>query len=190
METENQIPTSGLAQTLIPIVPPWWSPRVKLLPLHNNNKSRNLAGPSYYCVCPWVSFCVYVCVVWPLPTSFQSNNMATYETHIHSSITSLPSSIPTSIFHSSFPPTVEWLKVMTSVALHKVTIVCLPAFFHLVTFLYTNSPYTYRSGQTKMAFNFVHMKCNKNKWGGGYWKPVLLSPLLQINKSMQCPCLV
>lgn len=48
-------------------------------------------------VCIRLSLFVCVCVVWPVPTSFHSN-MATKETHIHSSATSPSASIPSPSF--------------------------------------------------------------------------------------------
>lgn len=106
-------------------------------------------------MCVWSDRC---------PHPLRATTGATLETHIHSSITSLPSSI----FHSSFPPSARWLEVMTSVVLHKVTRVCLPAFLSPGYILFTNRHYRFRRW-FRVGKPTWHL--TKIKWEGGYWKP-------------------
>lgn len=83
IETESQIPTRVLIQTLIPMV----HRGVKSYRCIIMTRAGGFGRPCYQCVS------VFVCVAWPVPTSFQGNNMATWEIYIHSSIAALPSTL-------------------------------------------------------------------------------------------------
>ena len=88
-------------------------------PLHNNNCGRCSAWPccERACVCVCKCMCVCVCV-WsdrcPHPPR-ASTRPPRRRTSIPQ-LPPLPSPVPTSIPHSSFPPTATLLEVMTSVA--------------------------------------------------------------------------
>lgn len=124
----------------------------------------------YYCMCVWSD-------QWPHPPRATAR-----PPRRHTSIPQLPPGLPlpSSTHHSSSPPTTRRLKVVTSAALHKVTVVCRPACFLLVTFLCVN-PLLHEQGmtwseQTRLVFNLFTREATSVL--SGWWKV-----LVQITRS-------
>lgn len=105
IETQSQIPSAVLTQSLISMISLWWCPRVKSLPLHNNNKSRwGVPTTVLYYYCMLVCLCVYV-RVWSDQCPHPSRATAWPPRRL-SSILQLPPYLPSSLPHTSlFIPT-------------------------------------------------------------------------------------